>query len=98
MTIEITILISVISVSSAVFFGLKSMKRADESEIEERARKNAEINLKLDNLLSIVSSMQDDMKEFASRLSKDEKDTEMLNLRYSELEKRVDRLEKGAKA
>jgi peptidoglycan hydrolase CwlO-like protein len=93
MTIEITILISILSVSSALFFGLKSMKRADASDIEERAKKNAEINLKLDNILATVSSMKDEMKELTSRLTKDEKDTEMLIVRFAELEKRIERLE-----
>lgn len=97
MTIEITILISVVSVSTAVFFGLKSLKRADVNDIEERARKNAEIILKLDSLLAIVSEMQEDMKEMATRLSNDEKATELLSVRYAELEKRVERLEKGEK-
>ena len=43
MSIEITILVSVISVSFAVFFGIKSAKRADIEDVEERAKKNAEI-------------------------------------------------------
>ncbi len=93
MTIEITILISVISVSAAIFFGFKSTRRADTADIEERAKKNAEINLKLDNILATVSSMKDEMKELTSRLTKDEKDTEMLIVRFSELEKRIERLE-----
>jgi ssRNA-specific RNase YbeY (16S rRNA maturation enzyme) len=80
-------------VSAAIFFGIKSAKRADVSDIEERAKKNAEINFKLDNLLTIVSSMKDEMKELTSRLSKDEKETEVLALKYDELEKRVSKLE-----
>lgn len=98
MTIELTILISVISVSSAVFFGLKNMKRADEDDIKEKAERNAEINVKLDNLLAMVGNMQSDIKELTSRLSKDEKDTEMLSLRFMDLEKRVERLENGGAA
>lgn len=97
MTIEITILISVISVSTAVFFGIKSAKRADVNDIEERAKKNAEINFKLDNLLAIVSSMQEELKLQAARLNKDETETEMLSVRLSSLEKRVERLEDGDK-
>ena len=93
MTIEVTILISIISVSFAIFAGMKNLKKADTDSIEERARKNAEINLKLDNLLSIVSQMNEDMKELTNRLTKDEKETELLTLRYAELEKRVEKLE-----
>ena len=93
MTIEVTILISVISVSSAVFFGLKNMKRADKDDISKQAERNAEINVKLDNLLSMVSNMQADVKELSSRLTKDEKDTEALFIKFGELERRIDRLE-----
>lgn len=97
MTIEITLLISIVSVSAALFFGLKSAKKADVSDIEERAKKNAEINFKLERLLSITSSMQEEMKSMGSRITSDEKATEMLNLRYEELERRVSTLEKGGK-
>lgn len=97
MTIEITLLISIVSVSAALFFGLKSAKKADISDIEERAKKNAEINFKLERLLSITSSMQEEMKSMGSRITSDEKATEMLNLRYEELERRVSTLEKGGK-
>lgn len=93
MTIEITILISIISVSAAVFFGLKSMKRADVNDIEERAKDNAKITVKLDNLLELVSRMQADMKELLNRLSDDEKATEKLAIRVDELERRMERLE-----
>lgn len=95
MTIEITILVSIVSVSTAIFFGIKSAKRADVSDIEERAKKNAEINFKLDESLSMLRNMQDEMKQMVTRLTKDEKETEMLSMRFDELEKRVARLEKG---
>lgn len=93
MTVEITLLISIISVSAAVFFGIKSMKRADVEDIEERAKDNAKIIVKLDNLLQIVSQMQTDIKELTTRLSNDEKATEKLVVKYEELEKRIERLE-----
>ena len=98
MTIEITILISVISVSAAIFFGLKTQKRADVKDIEEHAKKTAEIDFKLGKLLEITSALQDEMKTLATRMTKDEKDTETMLVRFAELEKRVDRLEKGGAA
>lgn len=98
MTIEITILISVISVSAALFFGIKSAKRADTADIEERAKKDAEINFKLEKLLTITSGMQDEMKALTKRISEYEKTTDMLSVRYDELERRVEILEKGGKA
>lgn len=95
MTIEITILISIISVSAAVFFGLKSAKRADVEDIEERAKRNAEINYKLEELLSITKNMQDEIKSMGTRVTADEKVTEKLAYQYEQLEIRVAKLEKG---
>lgn len=41
MTIEITILISVVSVSAAIFFGIKSNHRADRQDIEQQKKEAA---------------------------------------------------------
>lgn len=95
MTIEITILISIISVSAAVFFGLKSAKRADVEDIEERAKRNAEINYKLEELLAITKNMQDEIKSMGTRVTADEKVTEKLAYQYEQLDIRVAKLEKG---
>ena len=97
MTIEITILISVISVSAAIFFGIKSQKRADADDIEERTRQNTKIEVKLDESLSLLKSMQDELKSLVDRITADEKKTDMLTVRVDNLEKRMDKLEKGGK-
>ena len=97
MTIEITVLISVISVSAAIFFGIKNAKKSDTDSVKEDARKNAEIIFKLDESISMLRAMQEDMKEMGSRVSKNEKDTELLSMRITELDKRVTRLENDEK-
>lgn len=50
MTIEIStaIIISVLSLGFSVFMGLKSNKRTDNTDLEERVRENTRINMKLD--------------------------------------------------
>lgn len=96
--IEITILISVVSVSAALFFGIKSAKRADISDIEERTRQNTEIKVKLDESISLLKTMQDELKSIVDRLTTDEKKIETLSVEFINLEKRVDKLEKGGKA
>ena len=53
MTIEVALLVSVVSVSFAIFFGLKSNKRADIKDIEERVKENTRINMKLDESINI---------------------------------------------
>lgn len=95
MTIEITVLISVISVSAAVFFGIKSAKKADMADVEERAKHQAEITVKLEQLITMTSGMKEEMKALASKISDFEKTTDRLSYRLDELDRRVSDLEKG---
>ena len=95
MTIELTILISVISVSAAIFFGISSLKRADKSDVEERTRQITEIKVMLDETLSLLKSMQDELKGLIDRVTADERKTDMLSVKIENLEKRVEKLEEG---
>lgn len=97
MTIELTILISVVSVSAAIFFGIMSLKRANTEDVEERTRQNTEIKVKLDESLSLLKSMQDELKALVDRITADEKKTDMLTVRVDNLERRVENIEKGGK-
>lgn len=67
MTIEIALLLSIISVAFSIFFGVKNNKRSDTKEIEERVRENTKINMKLDNIASNTS----DIKSELSAMKKD---------------------------
>lgn len=77
MTIEIALLISIVSVAFSIFFGVKSSKRTDTKDIEERVKENTRINVKLDNITqttqeikSEISSMREDIKSHNDRLIK----------------------------
>lgn len=61
MTIEITLLISAVSVAFAIYFGLKSNRRSDVKEIEERVANNTKVNMKLDNVLNVVNDIKYDI-------------------------------------
>lgn len=61
MTIEVALVISIISVTAAVFFGLKNNKRADTSEAEKKAADSATINVKLDTIAGDVRDIKYDM-------------------------------------
>ena len=63
MTTYITIIISAISVSFAIFFGLKSNKRADNKDIADTASNNAIINMKLDTIGDNVKEIKTDVAE-----------------------------------
>jgi peptidoglycan hydrolase CwlO-like protein len=59
--IDITILISVISVFSAVLFAVKNAKRQDDSEVEKKAVETATINVKLDSIGNDVKDIKYDI-------------------------------------
>jgi len=81
MTIEVTILISVVSVAFAIFFGLKSNHRNDVKDIEERATKNAEINYKLDSISNNVNDIKYDIS--ATRKKVDDIDRRLIIVEQS---------------
>lgn len=61
MTIEVALIISVLSVAFSIFFGLKSGKRADSEAIESKARESATVNVKLDEIGKNVQDIKYDI-------------------------------------
>ena len=95
MTIEISILISIISVSFAVFCGLKSNKRADSKDIEERVARDTKLDMKLAEIgndvkevKETVRTIQNDVKDHEGRIAK-------LEASYTRLHERVDNFPHG---
>ena len=82
MTIEVTILISVVSVSFAIYTGLKNLKRADTSAIEARAKETATFNVKLDNIAT-------DCREIKADMSSVKRDVQQLSERLVVVEQSV---------
>ena len=63
MTIEISLLISGVSVCFAIYFGLRNNKRSDVKEIEQRVRERTETNMKLDNIGKCVAEIKDNISD-----------------------------------
>lgn len=61
MTVEVSVIISVVSVVFAIFFGLSNRKRADTTDIEVKAKERAETNIKLDNIGKDVTDIKYDI-------------------------------------
>lgn len=53
--------ITILSVSFAIYFGLKSCKRSDNSEVEKKATETATVNVKLDQIGSDVRDIKYDI-------------------------------------
>lgn len=104
MTIELALLISIVSVCFSVYFGLKNNKRTDAKDIEERVKENTRINMKLDaianntnDIKNEVSEMRKEINSHDSRIVKVEESVKSLhrrvdefNVRFNELNRRID--------
>lgn len=98
MTIEITILISVVSVAFAIYFGLKSNRRSDVKDIEDRAANNAKVNMKLDNISQTVNDIKYDIsatkkevRDLTERVVSVEQSTKSAHHRLDDLLGKVDK-------
>lgn len=101
MSIEIALLISIVSVCFSVFFGLKNNKRSDTKDIEERVKDNTRINMKLDNIASNTTEIKNEVSEMrkeinlhGDRIIKVEESVKSAHHRLDGLEKRLNGEEK----
>lgn len=92
----LAICISFVSLLFAVWIGLRGDKRTDTKDIEERAKENAKINFKLDQISETtqgikqdISSVRTDILAHNDRLIKVEESAKQAHHRISALEDRV---------
>ena len=98
MTIEVStaIIISVLSLGFSVFMGLKSNKRTDAKDIEERVKENTRSNMKLDaisnnttDIKNEVSEMRKEINSHDSRIVKVEESVKSFHHRLDGIEERL---------
>lgn len=77
MTVEVALLISIVSVSFSIFFGLKNNRKSDAKEIEERVARDTKTDMKLDEISKdvkevkeTVRNIQNDVKDHEGRIVK----------------------------
>jgi peptidoglycan hydrolase CwlO-like protein len=77
MTIEVALLLSVISVSFSIFFGIKNSKKSDEKDIAEKIARDTRTDMKLDEISKdvkevkeTVRNIQNDVKDHEGRITK----------------------------
>lgn len=92
MTIEVALLISIVSVAFSVFFGLKNSRKSDEKDIADRIARDTRTDMKLDEISSNVR----DVKETVRNIQNDIKDHEgrivKLESNYKAEHKRLDEI------
>lgn len=92
----ITITISAIALVFSIYSWLKSARKTDTKEIEERVKENTRINFKLDTIAGTtqdikteISSMRDDIKSHNDRLIKVEESCKSAHHRLNTIEERL---------
>lgn len=90
------LLVSIISVSAAIYFSSKNSRKTDTKEIEERVKENTRINFKLDNITqttqeikSEISSMRTEINSHNDRLIKLEESVKSAHHRIDGVEERI---------
>lgn len=92
MTIEVALLISIVSVSFSIFFGIKNNKKSDEKDIAERIARDTRTDMKLDEISKdvkevkeTVRNIQNDVKDHEGRIVKCEASLKAEHKRLDEL-------------
>lgn len=93
---SVAIIISVLSLVFSVFKSLRSEKRTDTKEIEERVKENTRINMKLDaisnnttDIKNEVSEMRKEINSHDGRIVKVEESVKSAHHRLDGLEERL---------
>lgn len=95
MTIEISIIISVVSVAFAVFFGLKNNKRTDSKDIAERVARETKLDMKLNEIGNDVKEVKETVRTIQGDVKNHEGRIVKLEASYARLHERVDNFPKG---
>lgn len=92
----IALVVTVVSVAFAIYFGIKNTKRSDSSDIEKKAYEQASINVKLDQIGGDVRDIKYDVtgvkKDFlvlSERMVKVEESAKSAHHRIDGIEERI---------
>ena len=70
MAIDLSLIISIVSVCAAVFFGYQAFARNNSQDIEENATMNARLMTKLDSISEDLKDMKRDSKDIRSEMNR----------------------------
>ena len=90
MTIEVALLISLVSVAVSVFFGLKNNRRTDEKDIADRIARDTRTDMKLDEISADVKEVKETVKNIQNDVKDHEGRIVKLEASYKAEHKRLD--------
>lgn len=92
MTIEVALLVSVVSVAFSIFFGIKNSKKSDREDIAQRIARDTRVDMKLDEISKDVKEVKDTVKNIQNDVKDHEGRITKLEASYKAEHKRLDEL------
>ena len=92
MTIEIALLISIVSVAFSIFFGLKNSRKSDEKDIADRIARDTRTDMKLDEISCNVREVKETVKNIQNEIKDHEGRIVKLEASYKAEHKRLDEI------
>lgn len=94
MTIEVAILLSVVSASFAVFFGLKGMRRNQKKDDTEEASTTTTVIVKLENISAGIAEIKAEMNNLRCDLREQRERLVIVEESAKSAHKRIDEIRK----
>lgn len=102
MTVEVALLLSGLSVSAALYFGVRNAKRNDEKDLKEETAQVTTVIVKLETLLTLMTEtkeelggVKEDVKEYIERLIRCEESVKQVSKRLDVCERNYGREQHG---
>lgn len=95
LSIELTVLVSVISVCSAIYFGLSNLRRSQKNEDREEATQLTTVLVKLENIGTGVTEIKSEMKSVKEELKENSYRLVKAEESVKQAHKRIDEIKKG---
>lgn len=92
MTIEVALLLSMVSVGFSIFFGLKNNKKSDEREISDRIARDTRTDMKLDEISKDVKEVKDTVRNIQNDVKDHEGRIVKLEASFKAEHKRLDEM------
>lgn len=94
MTIEVSLLISGISVAAAIFFGISTRSRNTKKDTQEEASKDASVMARLESIQTSMIEMKTDMKNYNEEIKEMREQSIRNEESLKSFHKRLDKVEK----
>ena len=90
----ITIIISAISVSFAIYMGFRQNRKADNKDLAENVARNTRIDVKLEEISSYVKEIRDDNSETKRQLIELNRQVALVEASAKSAHHRIDKIER----